>query len=65
VFVPDVVAGTVLRIDPVTNKVVGTITVGSKPFPAASAFGDVWVPSYGGQEVYRIHVGGRAGLGPP
>jgi hypothetical protein len=38
-------------------QVVGTIAVGQKPFPAAFAFGDVWVPSYGGREVYRIHIG--------
>ena len=57
VFVPSVFADTVSRIDPATNSVVDTIAVGPKPFPAASAFGDIWVPTYGGQEVYRIHVG--------
>ena len=56
-FVPSVFADTVSRIDPATNSVVDTIAVGPKPFPAASAFGDIWVPTYGGQEVYRIHVG--------
>ena len=24
--------------------------------PAASAFGDIWVPSAGGSNVYRIHI---------
>lgn len=57
VFVPNFLDGTVSRIDPATNEVVDTIAVGEKPFPAATAFGDVWVPSYGGQDVYRIHVG--------
>jgi len=31
--------------------------VGTTPFPAAAAFGDIWVPSAGGTEVYRIHIG--------
>ncbi len=57
VFVPSVNDGTVSRIDPATNQVIGTIPVGQRPFPAAFAFGDVWVPSYGGRDVYRIHVG--------
>jgi YVTN family beta-propeller protein len=57
VFVPDVTAGTVSRIDPATNKVVDTIAVGSQPFPIAFAFGDIWVPIYGGHDVDRIHVG--------
>ena len=57
VFVPNVGAGTVSRIDPATNKVVDTIAVGPSPFPTAFAFGDIWVPIYGGREVYRIHVG--------
>ncbi len=38
-----------LSIDPATDTVVDTIAVGAKPFPAAWAFGDVWVPSYGGR----------------
>jgi hypothetical protein len=43
--------------DPATNKVIDTIAVGAQPFPAAFAFGDIWVPIYGGRAVYRIHVG--------
>jgi len=57
VFVPNVFDDSVSRIDPATNKVVQTIPVGVKPFPAASAFGDIWVPSAGGTEVYRLHIG--------
>ena len=57
VFVPNVTAGTVSRIDPATNKVVDTIPVGPKPFPIAYAFGDIWVPISGGRDVYRIHLG--------
>ena len=45
VFVPNVAADTVSRIDPATNTVIQTIAVGLLPFPAAGAFGDIWVPS--------------------
>jgi YVTN family beta-propeller protein len=57
VFVPNTADGTVSRIDPVRNRVVATFKVGPKPFPAAPAFGDVWVPVSGGSQVVRIHVG--------
>lgn len=57
VFVPNALDGTVSRIDPATNRVIDTIAVGARPFPIAVAFGDVWVPMYGGTEVYRIHIG--------
>jgi DNA-binding beta-propeller fold protein YncE len=57
VFVPNNADGTVSRIDPVHNKVVATYRVGPKPFPAAAAFGDVWVPLSGGREVVRFRVG--------
>ena len=57
VFVPNNADGTVSRIDPARNKVVATYKVGPKPFPAATAFGDVWVPLAGGRQVVRFHVG--------
>ena len=57
IFVPSVGSNTVSRIDPETNKVIDTIPVGIKPFPAAVAFGDIWIPSAGGTDVYRIHLG--------
>jgi YVTN family beta-propeller protein len=57
VFVPNAQSGTVSRIDPARNKVVQTIKVGGRPFPAAFAFGDIWVPDTGGTKVFRIHVG--------
>jgi len=56
VFVPNA-DGTVSRIDPARNKVVATFKVGPRPYPAASAFGDVWVPLSGGRQVVRFHVG--------
>jgi hypothetical protein len=36
--------------------VIETIPVGAGPFPAANAFGDIWVPSSRGTEVFRLHV---------
>jgi YVTN family beta-propeller protein len=57
VFVPNIGNDSVSRIDPATNRVIGTIPVGQQPFPAANAFGDIWVPSSGGTDVYRIHIG--------
>jgi len=55
--VPNLGADTLSRIDPATNKVVNVIHVGVKPFPAANAFGDIWVPSAGGSDLYRVHTG--------
>jgi YVTN family beta-propeller protein len=57
IFVPNHLSGTVSRIDPDRNRVGATLKVGPKPFPAAQAFGNVWVPVSGGSEVVRIHVG--------
>jgi YVTN family beta-propeller protein len=57
VFVPNNVDGTVSRIDPARNRVIATIKVGPRPFPAAQAFGDIWVPVTRGNRVVRIHVG--------
>jgi hypothetical protein len=47
----------VSRIDPARSRVVATYKVGPKPYPAATAFGDVWVPLAGGRQVVRFHVG--------
>ena len=41
-------------IDPATNTVGGKIMVGPGPFPAAEAFGDIWVPASFGTQVFRI-----------
>ena len=57
VFVPNLADNTVSRIDPATNRVIGTIPVGTMPFPAANAFGDIWVPAAGESHVYRLHIG--------
>jgi YVTN family beta-propeller protein len=55
-FLPNLGSNTLSRIDPAPNKVVNTLSVGTKPFPAANAFGDIWVPSAGGTDVVRVHI---------
>jgi len=54
VFVPLKGDGKVAWIDPATNTLGGKITVGPGPFPAAEAFGDIWVPASFGTRVFRI-----------
>jgi peptide/nickel transport system substrate-binding protein len=56
VFVPNAGSGTVSRIDPGTNRVVQTLRVGGGPYPSTSAFGDVWVPDFQGDSIFRIDV---------
>jgi virginiamycin B lyase len=47
----------VTRIDPKTNKVVDTITVGSKPCSGlAIGFGSLWVPNCGDQTLSRVDL---------
>jgi YVTN family beta-propeller protein len=44
----------VTRMDPATNKVVATITVGKKPCSGlAAGFGSLWVPNCGDQTMSR------------
>ena len=43
VWVTNTAAGTVSRIDPATNEVVGTVAVGNAPTGIAVAGGLVWV----------------------
>lgn len=46
--------GTLLRVDPVKNRVVATIRTGGAPANLAFAFGSVWVGSTSGTKVFRI-----------
>jgi YVTN family beta-propeller protein len=57
VWIPNKNSGTVSRIDPATNTVAETVTVGGAPFVINEAFGDVWVPDNIGTTVARLHVG--------
>jgi YVTN family beta-propeller protein len=47
-------ADELVRIDPATNAVAERIPAGTSPFVVNEAFGDLWVPSYGGADVRRI-----------
>ena len=47
------------RIDPATNKVVGTIPVGAESHGLAIGGGGVWAPSFDEQTVYRMAPGAR------
>jgi YVTN family beta-propeller protein len=47
----------VSRLDPVTNKVAATITVGKHPCSGlAAAFGSLWVPNCGDQSASRVDL---------
>jgi streptogramin lyase len=47
-------ANELVRIDPATNTVAERVAVGNLPFVVNEAFGDLWVPSYGGTDVRRV-----------
>ena len=47
-------AGKVVRIDPKTGDVVGTVDTGGKPFVIRSGFGSVWTADFGGVDVWRL-----------
>jgi YVTN family beta-propeller protein len=53
-WVPNSGDNTVSRIDTATNLVTHTIAVGQRPLVLNQAFGDIWAPSYGGSDVWRI-----------
>ena len=57
IWVPIRSNNTVAVIDPATNAVSATIQVGERPFVLWSAFGAVWVPSFGGDDTWRFDVG--------
>ena len=41
-------------IDPATNAVIDTVTIGGKPFVVRSAFGALWAGDFGGTTIKRI-----------
>jgi len=42
-------------IDPATNTVTDTVTIGGKPFVVRSAFGSLWAGDFGGSTIKRIN----------
>jgi len=54
VWIPLRLENAVVRIDPATNAVADRIAVGAGPFVANFAFGDLWVGSFAGADVWRL-----------
>jgi hypothetical protein len=48
---------TISIVDPARNAVAATLRSGPGPFVVSTAFGDMWVPSYGGGDVWRYSPG--------
>ena len=55
VWFPLLTSNRVVEIDPATNAVVAQVDVGNGPFVANEAFGDLWVGSWRGSDVWRLH----------
>ncbi len=57
VWISNMPKNSVTRIDPKTNKVIGTITTGKKPCSGlATGFGSLWVPNCADQSISRIDL---------
>jgi virginiamycin B lyase len=54
VWIPVMRENAIAVIDPATNTVRERIAVGPSPFVVNEAFGDMWAPSFGGDDVWRI-----------
>ena len=54
VWIPLRLEGAVVRIDPAKNAVADRVKVGAGPFVANFAFGDLWVGSFAGADVWRL-----------
>jgi YVTN family beta-propeller protein len=54
VWIPDQADNRLVRIDPATNAVDETVKVGAGPTVVNEAFGDLWVGSFKGRDVWRI-----------
>lgn len=60
VWISNFSAGTVFKINPLTNAVIATVTVGSQPTQMAFDGLYMWVSNQGGGSVSRINVGTNA-----
>jgi len=57
VWISNAPKNTVARVDPRTNRLVSTITVGARPCSGlAAAFGSLWVPNCGDKTVSRVDL---------
>jgi YVTN family beta-propeller protein len=56
IWIPNRGNNTVSVVDPAAGAVTATIPVGERPFVLWSAFGAVWVPHFGGDDIWRFDV---------
>jgi len=54
VWVPEIRQNAVAQVDPSTNRVSGTVKVGSGPFVVTEIAGEAWVPSWKGADIWRL-----------
>ena len=54
IWIPNQTANTISVIDPASNSVVSTVKTGRGPFVVRAGFGDMWVGSFGGTDLWRI-----------
>jgi YVTN family beta-propeller protein len=54
IWFPNLQDNTISVIDPQTNSVTQTVKTGNGPFVVRSGFGDMWVASYRGKDIWRI-----------
>jgi len=52
--VPRIRAGRIAVVEPGSNRVSGTVKVGSGPFVVTEIGGEAWVPSWRGHDVWRL-----------
>jgi YVTN family beta-propeller protein len=54
IWVPNLQSNTISVVDPATNAVVRTVKTGAGPFVVRKGFGDLWVGSFRGSDLWRI-----------
>jgi len=54
IWIPNQSANTISVIDPGTNRVVRSVKTGYGPFVVRAGFGDMWVGSFQGGDLWRI-----------
>jgi YVTN family beta-propeller protein len=54
IWVSNYADGTISRIDPTTNQVAATVTIGGSPFGMAAGFGSLWVANENDGKVSRL-----------
>ena len=57
IWVPGKAFNIVTRVDPATTKVVDVFPAGPGAYNALRAFGDMWVTSYAGTDIWRFRAG--------